>query len=252
MSETKKKLRPSDQFNGPSAAAFIAKANNDGSKKYFERLDAARKVFYKEYKTPAERKAAMKKWAPLFVESDQSFAGKVPWMKKRQGLLGEVGRAIKNLVKDKLIKEPEVEVFKLGEVVKVPKSKPKTRPSDVEVPKSKPNKSKREAERSIKSIKDEVLRSGNYGSSDRVVPSLSEAVLIAAKLAKKKLKGKLFGNSKGGAILKKNIEKMAYGGMSGGKKHMYSAGGSVSDNVGLRALKKASPKAYNKIKSKIS
>jgi len=55
-------------------------------------------------------------------------------------------------------------------------------------------------------------------------------------------------NNKGGVILKKNIEKMAYGGMSGGKKHMYSAGGSVKDNAGLRALKKASPKAYANIK----
>ena len=43
---------------------------------------------------------------------------------------------------------------------------------------------------------------------------------------------------------------MAYGGMSGGKKHMYAAGGSVTDNPGLRALKKASPEAYNKITGK--
>ena len=55
--------------------------------------------------------------------------------------------------------------------------------------------------------------------------------------------------SKGGSILKKNVEKMAYGGMSGGKKHMYSAGGNVKDNAGLRALKVASPEAYAKIKA---
>jgi len=55
-------------------------------------------------------------------------------------------------------------------------------------------------------------------------------------------------NSKGGSILKKNVEKMSYGGMSGGKKHMYSAGGSVKDNAGLRALKAASPEAYANIK----
>lgn len=55
-------------------------------------------------------------------------------------------------------------------------------------------------------------------------------------------------NNKGGAILKKNVEKMSYGGMSGGKKHMYSAGGSVKDNAGLRALKAASPQAYANIK----
>jgi hypothetical protein len=40
---------------------------------------------------------------------------------------------------------------------------------------------------------------------------------------------------------------MAYGGMSGGKKHNYAAGGMVQDNPGLKALKAASPEAYNKI-----
>jgi len=42
--------------------------------------------------------------------------------------------------------------------------------------------------------------------------------------------------------------KMAYGGSVGGKKHMYSGGGSVTDNAGLLALKKASPEAYMNIK----
>ena len=58
-------------------------------------------------------------------------------------------------------------------------------------------------------------------------------------------------NNKGGAILKKNVEKMAYGGMSGGTKHMYlSPGGAVKDNPGLKALRESGPKgleAYNKI-----
>ena len=43
---------------------------------------------------------------------------------------------------------------------------------------------------------------------------------------------------------------MAYGGMSGGKKHMYSAGGSVTDNPGLKALRASGPRgmeAYKKI-----
>tara|TARA_B100000073_G_C23520877_1_gene487820 strand:+ start:269 stop:640 length:372 start_codon:yes stop_codon:yes gene_type:complete len=46
---------------------------------------------------------------------------------------------------------------------------------------------------------------------------------------------------------------MAYGGMSGGKKHMYAAGGSVEDNPGLKALKASGPKgleAYKKITGK--
>ena len=47
---------------------------------------------------------------------------------------------------------------------------------------------------------------------------------------------------------KSNKTEMMYGGMASGKKHMYSGGGSVTDNAGLRALKKASPMAYDKIK----
>jgi len=48
----------------------------------------------------------------------------------------------------------------------------------------------------------------------------------------------------------KGPSKMAYGGMSGGKKHMYVAGGNVTDNPGLKALKVSGPKgmeAYKKI-----
>ena len=48
-------------------------------------------------------------------------------------------------------------------------------------------------------------------------------------------------NSKGKAA-------MMRGGMANGKQHMYAAGGMVND--GLKALKKASPEAYNKITSK--
>ena len=47
-----------------------------------------------------------------------------------------------------------------------------------------------------------------------------------------------------------NGKKMAYGGMSGGKRHMYVAGGSVKDNPGLIALGKASPKAFKNITGK--
>jgi len=49
---------------------------------------------------------------------------------------------------------------------------------------------------------------------------------------------------------KKKKAEMAYGGMSGGKKHMYAAGGSVTDNSGLKALRASGPRgmeAYNKI-----
>jgi len=48
----------------------------------------------------------------------------------------------------------------------------------------------------------------------------------------------------------KGKAKMMRGGMSGGKEHMYAAGGMVKDNPGLKALKAASPTAYNKITGK--
>ena len=55
--------------------------------------------------------------------------------------------------------------------------------------------------------------------------------------------------------LKEKMKKaeMAMGGMANGKKHMYTAGGSVTENPGLKALKASGPKgmeAYNKITGK--
>ena len=47
------------------------------------------------------------------------------------------------------------------------------------------------------------------------------------------------------AIADKTV--MKDGGMAYGKKHMYAAGGSVTMNSGLRALKAKSPEAFNKI-----
>ena len=46
---------------------------------------------------------------------------------------------------------------------------------------------------------------------------------------------------------------MMRGGMANGKQHMYAAGGSVTENPGLKALKASGPKgmkAYNKIMGK--
>ena len=54
----------------------------------------------------------------------------------------------------------------------------------------------------------------------------------------------------GMAEMPKGKAKMMRGGMSGGKEHMYAAGGMVKDNPGLKALKAASPMAYNKITGK--
>ena len=57
------------------------------------------------------------------------------------------------------------------------------------------------------------------------------------------------------AEAKRKITKaeMAYGGMANGKKHMYSGGGAVTDNAGLRALRASGPKgmeAYKNITGK--
>ena len=49
---------------------------------------------------------------------------------------------------------------------------------------------------------------------------------------------------------KQKKAEMAYGGTVNGKKHMYAAGGSVTDNPGLKALRASGPKgmeAYKKI-----
>jgi len=54
----------------------------------------------------------------------------------------------------------------------------------------------------------------------------------------------------GMAEMPKGKAKMMRGGMSGGKEHMYAAGGMVKDNPGLKALKDASPEAYKKITGK--
>lgn len=60
-----------------------------------------------------------------------------------------------------------------------------------------------------------------------------------------------FTKKRGSSVMKTEKKaQMAYGGTVNGKRHMYSAGGSVQANKGLLALKKSGPKgldAYNKI-----
>tara|TARA_R110002012_G_scaffold77495_1_gene196672 strand:- start:152 stop:451 length:300 start_codon:yes stop_codon:yes gene_type:complete len=72
-------------------------------------------------------------------------------------------------------------------------------------------------------------------NSERTGPSVTIAIMPLPKSKPKKDKGKA---------------KMMRGGMSGGKEHMYAAGGMVKDNPGLKALKAASPMAYSKITGK--
>ena len=57
------------------------------------------------------------------------------------------------------------------------------------------------------------------------------------------------GSAMGGAKPPKPMRKpeMMYGGMANNKKHMYSAGGSVKDNPGLKALAKQRPDVVAKM-----
>jgi len=57
------------------------------------------------------------------------------------------------------------------------------------------------------------------------------------------------GSAMGGAKPPKPMKKpqMMYGGMANNKKHMYSAGGSVKDNPGLKALARKRPDVVKKM-----
>jgi DNA-binding transcriptional MerR regulator len=112
-----------------------------------------------------------------------------------------------------------------------------------------------------KVVKDDRQDQKAIREQKRIKEDKAKATKSAKNLNKSPMKNKIqksmglmgigMKNNKGGAILKKNVEKMAYGGMSGGKKHMYlSPGGAVKDNPGLKALRASGPKgleAYNKI-----
>lgn len=86
----------------------------------------------------------------------------------------------------------------------------------------------------------ETVSSGNYNSGGDAKKKTKKVPVISIGIGMAEVK-------------KGKKAEMAYGGMSGGKKHMYAAGGSVTDNPGLRALKASGPKgleAYKKITGK--
>jgi hypothetical protein len=96
-------------------------------------------------------------------------------------------------------------------------------------------------------------KTGEYHDADPENPMNSELTgpstltVIIGKTKDKKKKKKMMG----GGYAKK--AKMAYGGSVKGKKHMYSAGGSVTDNPGLKALRASGAggiEAYKKITGK--
>ena len=100
-----------------------------------------------------------------------------------------------------------------------------------------------------KEFADYYDKKGEYHDADPANPMNKEltgpstlSIIIATPKPRPKKK------MMGGGYTKK--AEMAYGGSVKGKKHMYAAGGSVTDNPGLKALRASGPggmQAYNKI-----
>lgn len=110
---------------------------------------------------------------------------------------------------------------------------------------------------SVKDVQKKMMEYGRKNpdkSEAEIVKMFSGSMSRAKKAeAKQKLKDMPLPKSKPTKKQREAAAKktaMAYGGMAGGKKHMYAAGGMVKDNPGLKALKAASPMAYNKITGK--
>jgi hypothetical protein len=86
-----------------------------------------------------------------------------------------------------------------------------------------------------------MMNKNKKGEGLAIIIGIGKASKMKDKMNKKK-------KMMGGGYSKK--AEMAYGGSVKGKKHMYAAGGSVTDNPGLKALKASGPKgmeAYNNI-----
>jgi len=90
--------------------------------------------------------------------------------------------------------------------------------------------------------KAEALKNGASEKEATAIGNKAQAEFLARRA--KEREGKPQQKSKGGAIKK---PAMMYGGMANNKKHMYSAGGSVTANLGLAALKKQRPDVVAKM-----
>lgn len=123
----------------------------------------------------------------------------------------------------------EAEIVKMfsGSMSRAKKAEAKQKLKDMPLPKSKPTKKQRK-------------KAADDAKAEALMNRLEKAASKEIKEERTKL----------GLQNNKNKTAMAYGGMSGGKKHNYAAGGMVKDNPGLKALKAASPTAYNKITGK--
>tara|TARA_R100001591_G_C4347316_1_gene182262 strand:- start:399 stop:797 length:399 start_codon:yes stop_codon:yes gene_type:complete len=87
-----------------------------------------------------------------------------------------------------------------------------------------------------------ILRQNNIAIPESMAKTQDPSGRINPDAGRRRLEG--------GTVKKTKKAQMMKGGMANGKAHMYSAGGSVTDNAGLRALRASGPKgraAYNKI-----
>ena len=113
---------------------------------------------------------------------------------------------------------------------------------------------KKEVAAAYQNAKAEALRNGASEKEATAIGNKAQAEFLA-KRAKERERRKMLTSgssttqapqrkSKGGAVKK---PAMMYGGMANNKKHMYSAGGSVKDNPGLKALAKQRPDVVAKM-----
>lgn len=119
-----------------------------------------------------------------------------------------------------------IEMFS-GSMSRAKKAEAKQKLKDMPLPKSKPTKKQRK-------------KAADDAKAEALMKRLEKA-------ASKEIEEE---GAKLGLMKNKKKTEMAYGGMANGKKHNYAAGGMVKDNPGLKALKAASPMAYNKITGK--
>ena len=113
------------------------------------------------------------------------------------------------------------------------------------------------ADKTFKQVQQEVMRMARKTGMDEMdaIATLrrrlkEEGIPLPKSMAtEEEYKKQLF--DKGDPVSKENAAAakaaMKDGGMAYGKKHMYVAGGDVKMNPGLKALKAASPEAFNKI-----
>jgi len=112
---------------------------------------------------------------------------------------------------------------------------------------------KKEVAAAYQNAKAEALRNGASEKEATAIGNKAQAEFLAKRTKERERRKMLVSRpsttqaqqkSKGGAVKK---PAMMYGGMANNKKHMYSAGGSVKDNPGLKALAKKRPDVVKKM-----